>query len=362
MKYVIMLSFLLMYQACHKTQSQNALVKKDTATKKDTLREEIIPDSLQWKRKESSIPMLYSNYKYYDINGDGVRDSLILLRGTGNGGFSSLSVMVKSGKNQQSLVFEKLFSPAYIKNLYEFPIEYTHKENLAFFQALKEACFSEGKKADPPSQWIIDATVSNRLWTSHPYFEQVFRFKPRFHTGEFQFPYGCTMEVNNDSLEKVAQSIVLADTFEKRILNRKEKVYYVSFGGWILWGLNEEIKYKGGRVQEDYKVLKEVAKSDSYTLYTLPHALVVKRGEAYAWIFVSDYELTKGPEKMRWNSVKGARLKGKYAFIFHELGPIAFNYKQTFIVNIESGLCVKLKENADIPDEKLFEEMEKLEQ
>lgn len=330
--------------------------KKEIGIKKQRKDKKLeVIDSLEWKNKEPyGYGFQYISYKYYDINKDGYKDSLISEFLTGNGGSSYQTYIIKSGKEQKILKRENQYSPAFVKDIIEYPVEYNNKENKDFFEVLKNTGLPKASKPSPSLQWIIEATLSQRnIW--HPYFNQVFRFKPRFIKGKFKFPISYYLEVNNDTLYRLCSSKYQKNNSYPLPSN---KLYCLEYGGRGLYRLNEEVlRTVRNPKLKDYKILKKVGESKSYALYTLPHAVIARKGESYAWIFVSDYDLTGGPEKMRWNAIKNAELMGKYAIIYHN----SSNSHNQFIVNIETGLCLKLNLPNSVNFEVLLKEMDKLE-
>ncbi|WP_299433965.1 hypothetical protein [uncultured Aquimarina sp.] len=106
-----------------------------------------------------------------------------------------------------------------------------------------------------------------------------------------------------------------------------------------------------------------VDKNDLYSISRTSHGVIAEKNNFYKWLFISDYTLTGGPEKLRWESIKKVTLFDKYIVVEQSLPPDT--RKQFFVINIETGICGLLKEDVIIDEksthmlESVFEELEK---
>ena len=58
---------------------------------------------------------------------------------------------------------------------------------------------------------------------------------------------------------------------------------------------------KNGSSIEDS--LLYIGRNDTYKVYSTAHGVLVKKGDQFKWVFVTDHELTGAPDKLRWPSI-----------------------------------------------------------
>ncbi|MCU0444629.1 MAG: hypothetical protein MUE85_06885 [Microscillaceae bacterium] len=320
----------------------------------------VIPDSMQWKYPKPDS--YFERYLYYDINRDGFKDSVIVNDADGwKSKYSNHTILAINGKDQKKMQIKYIDHFPLIKHLVKYPLDYESKINYPFLEVMKTGLGTKAQKPDPSLQWIIEGLMSRHNLINHLYFQQVFRFKPRFLKGDFKFPESYYLEIDTDTLEKVAKSMNYPE------LAMYEPSDYISnnsnqemgklliYRGSSLYSINiEAIK----KMDSNYKELKKVTKSKMYQIYTMSHAVAAQKGNAYAYIFVSDYDLNGKNYRRSMPSIKNVDLiKDGYVLITKEDQKSLHN----FLVNIETGFCVELTPSrARMNFEVLMNEMDKL--
>jgi hypothetical protein len=337
------------------TNKDKTVMQTKNLPKLDSIlhKKEALADSLEWKKLDTPETGMNTYYKYYDINGDNIKDSLIQASWMGSGA-SGCSYYVKNGSNQKTLEYHEEYNYALLKHFFQYPKLYENEENKVFWDALKTNVFQPIGVPDFSLQWVIEGTLSNKILSNHPYFLQSFRFQPRFRKGEFQFPASYYIRVEGDTLRKLSEIKFSKDFIQPP---KSDMVTYIRYNGGILYRLNEKIKEANRNATlDDYKKKFFADSSQKYKIYTLPHGVIAQKGDAYAWMFITDYDLTDSPDKLRWNSISSAKLIDKYLIIPQYLGyNRAFGYMNLYIVDIEKGLCVKVGKNNDYLHLKGFE-------
>lgn len=318
-------------------QKESKVMKKDTIKKAVT---EVIveeddkevkttpqkPDSLGWKDLQSAWD-ISRRYKYYDMNGDSFGDSLIhdFFKAEGLNQYK-----IVNGKNNQALNIDYNSTTA---GVIQFPYYYVNPENKLFIEAfLNSIRFKKADKPDPTLQWLMEGTLSNKSLPYHAYIQQIFRFKPRFIKGDFQFPESYYLEVKSDSLLKLCAT-------------RLQQTNAYLKPGMINYYTHHTTSYDSLN-----KTLSLIDSSKIYKVYTLyPNSVIAQKTEGYAWVFISDFTPIKGLMNVpRSNSIGDVRLVNKYLLISYTLGALHTPIYETestevYVVDIEKGICVKLK-------------------
>jgi hypothetical protein len=205
-------------------------------------------------------------------------------------------------------------------------------ENLKFLEAMnKEILPGKKNKPDASLQWIINSTFSNNILTDNKYFDLVIFNHSLWNDEKLKLPSTYYIYLEGDSLNK------FYDTFEApEWFNKNESKGYL-----IYYGHNH---YRNP--SKDSLLL--IDSNINYKVYRTSHGVLIKKDKLFKWVFISDVELTGAPDKLRWESIKKVQLIDNYIIIQQCLPPTE-DYN-LYLVNIENGICGKLKFDYDEED------------
>lgn len=131
--------------------------------------------------------------------------------------------------------------------------------------------------------------------------------------------------------------------------NALEEIYYTDYANpeWYVYGENEGFLgyYASNHLGYRPADSLNIAYSDGINnVYTTQHGVFVESALGYKCLFISDFGLTGGPEKLRWESISDLQIIGNYIVLKQSLFPaVAYNI---FIINIASGRVGRIKHRA----------------
>jgi hypothetical protein len=336
MRYLLIL--LIFVSACQSNSSKD--IKTDTSQKiiskpKKTVKKPLAEDSLAWK----TLPSLqFKNnsiiYKYYDINRDGYKDSLVIEFWQSE---NPEYYKIYNGKTKELL---KISSENISSGVIQVPYHYKSPENQDFIEAIFNSTYlpyPKSTKTDPTFQWVLESSLSKRFLPTNPFFEYVFNFKTRFIQGEFQFPNSYRLEVQNDSL--------------KRLCEQKLRKINQSFQA------NRLTHYIHYAPNFGHKSLNLLDSSSIYKVFELyQKSVIIQKDKTFAWLFIPEKYLLKESNNMydfgRGDDfLESVKLIDKYILFLHNLGTpyrTIQNKREAFIINIEQGICARFKPSENI--------------
>jgi dTDP-4-dehydrorhamnose 3,5-epimerase-like enzyme len=259
----------------------------------------------------------------------------------GGSGFGGRYVQIINGKTNE--IYELTNDGCFceIKHTVLIPPELNKTENRFFLETIKEQLLPEKRTSpDPSLDWMIKSSFSNVKLDSNSFFDLIIDPQISWINNEFEYPHSYYLEIEGDTLTQLYDTPYEAPEW----LNKKD------IKGFLIYYANNHYKNRSG----DSLVL-----SDSNVLYKTfhtSHGVIVKKGDLYKWVFISDVALTGAPEKLRWESIKKVKLLEKYLIVQQDLPPTA-TY-QLFVINIETGICGRLKYDFSNSGNDIDDEME----
>ncbi len=265
-----------------------------------------------------------ASVKISDFNGDGIPDTLKSFY-QGESGFGGKFCEVTNGKTKEIYELNTWGSFCQIKKCIIIPPALNKVENFKFLEAMnKEILPNKKNKPDASLQWIINSTFSNKILTNNKYFDLVIFNHSLWNDEKLQLPSTYYIYLEGDSLNKFYDTVEAPDWF-----NKNESKGYL-----IYYGHNH---YRNP--SKDSLLL--IDSNINYEVYRTSHGVLIKKDKLFKWVFISDAELTGAPEKLRWESIKRVQLIDNYIIIQQCLPPT--DDYNLYLVNIESGICGKLK-------------------
>jgi len=272
---------------------------------------------------------VYSQYnaKTYtgDFNKDGVADTLTSYY-DGGSGFGWKYAKITNGKTGEVFSMETGGCFCRIKTLVYVEPELLKPGNSVFMEMLKTEIlpvFSE--YPDASLEWILAGTASHKHIEDNKYYDLIIDPGPQWKDDEFRLPQSYYVSVYGDGLKAVFQS----DEETPEWFNKETDTAF------LVYLAGNHYRISGG------DSIKPVDRSDVYSVFRTAHAVLVYKNNLYKWLFVSDYDLTGAPEKLRWESVKSIVLKDDYLVVVQSLAPDIIS--RIFMINIETGICGRLK-------------------
>lgn len=251
-----------------------------------------------------------------DWNGDGSRDSLYGYHDSGSG-FAGGGVVLINGASHDTLEMVTTYCFCAVRNLHPVPDKLLLPENAAFFEKMKEVLrIPPLQPADPILQWITFGLEHPIPTQNSSYFERAF-FSP------IQW-YRALPKPN------ASYAILISDhDFNVQV--------YSSFGEWPDTTAHQTgiLTFSHYPLFSDSIEVEPSAPSGDWKIWAGKHFLQVRHGKEWAWAFVTDFQLTGGPEKMRWKSISEVFHYGKYVIVLVDMPPLGIG--NWWVMNLEDG-------------------------
>lgn len=263
--------------------------------------------------------------KVDDYNNDGIVDTLKTYY-EGGSGFGERYVQIVNGKNQEIYELTNQGCFCEIKHIVLIPPNLRDAKNVLFLEAIAKELLTEKRDTpDPSLDWIIKSSFANVVLDSNSYFDLILDPQTDWINREFEYPKNYYIEIEGDTLGQLYHTPYEAPQW----YHQKESKGYL-----VYYALNHYINRSG-----DSLVLSD--SNGLYKAFHTSHGVVVKKGDLYKWVFISDISLTGAPQKLRWESIKKVKLMDQHLVVQQALPP--YPNDQVFIINIETGVVGKLK-------------------
>ncbi|WP_299244601.1 hypothetical protein [uncultured Aquimarina sp.] len=255
--------------------------------------------------------------KVEDFNKDTVSDTLKIGRGY---------VQIINGKTKEKHELSDYGCICDIKQVVSIPSELNKIENRLFLEVMKEELLPKQRnESDPSLEWMIKGAFLNTKLEDNLFFTQVYDPQVSWNTGNYKNIDSYYIEIKGDTLKKLAPFYNKSDELEE---NTK---------GFLVYYAHNHYRNQSG------DSITLIDKNELYTISRTSHGVIAEKDNSYKWLFISDYPLTGGPEKLRWESIKNVTLFDSYIVVEQSLPPDTL--KQFFVINIETGICGLLKED-----------------
>ena len=267
-----------------------------------------------------------------DFNGDGYTDALSCYY-SGGSGFGGRYCELKNGATNEIYEVNTQGCFCQIKNAILIPPVLGKKENKSFLEAIKKKLLPAWKDSpDPSLQWIINANNSNYELSDNIYFDLIISSPTEWVEGNIELPGTYYIDLKGNALHQ----LYILDLEPPDWYNQKE------YEGWLIYYGHNHYRNPTG----DSLTLAD--SSRSYKAYKTSHGLIIKKEESYAWVFVTDFDLTGGPQKLRWESIKKVRISDNYVIVEQSRAP--GETTNIFVIDIETGICGRMKFTSNFPE------------
>jgi hypothetical protein len=262
---------------------------------------------------------------FEDFNGDGYTDTLRAFY-NGGSGFGGKFCELTNGATHEKYELDTWGCFCQIKRTIIIPEVLRKTENRMFLKAMEQEVLPEKRnKPDPSLRWIINANSSNYILSDNIYFDLIIYAPPEWISGKIELPDTYCIDIGGNVLNKL-------------YIRETEPPYfddYTEDEGWVVYYGHNHYRNPSG----DSLTLAD--SSLSYKVYITSHGLVIKKEDSYAWMFVNDFDVTGGPQKLRWESIKKAQIFENHIFIQQSLRPDSES--RIWVIDIETGTSVRMK-------------------
>jgi len=271
-----------------------------------------------------SIAQFRDKEKVEDFNKDGVTDTLYTSIESGTS-VSFKSIKITNGKTTETFEWHKEYAHSALKDIIVLPKALYRAENKPFLEIMKTEILPNKKDINPSLQWILNGHFNHKKLSENQYYDLIVNPKTKWRAANIELSDFYHIEVFGDTISKLYQKTYNIDMPEK--FNMKSG--FLMYSGFNHFGLTAQDSLELAKANEHYQI------------YPLKHGVIAKMNNHYRWLFISDVDLTGAPQKLRWQSIANIELIDKYVIIKQDLPPGSIY--NIFIVNIETGICGRLK-------------------
>ncbi len=229
-----------------------------------------------------------SKLEIIDLNQDGFLDTITISLDMGSG-FGSKSCTIINGKTKAVLSLSLVGSFAEIRQRLNIPASMLLPENEAFRTKMEAEVL-------PPLQSEMDPSLA---WLER---------------------------ADNSKLRSSLQWQPLPIQIPKTYTLRQK---------------NQYLCYFGHNHQKTTEPLKAILRQGEDIIFKTKHGVILQRNNQYAWLFVSDANLTGGPAKLRWASIGKMEIKNNQLILELLCAPMPF--KKLFTIDLQSGQVKQIK-------------------
>jgi hypothetical protein len=272
-------------------------------------------------------PCLFSQEvksKIEDFNNDGVMDTMEWYY-DGGSGFGGWTCSIVNGKTNELHEIINWGCFCDIQRTVLIPPALRLPENYPFLDQIKGVLFTEHQdEPDLSFQWIIDGYAANVQAPKNSRFNRLIFPTLNWVKGEIQLPTNYSIDMKGLPLHQIYSTDMETPDWYDAEENEGWVYYYGS---------------RHGRI-EALHVPVLINSTTTRKIYKTAHGLIQEKDGAYAWIFVTDFTLTGGPEKMRWGSIVKTEIVGDHLILQHGRMPNLVD--ALYIINLSNGECGQL--------------------
>lgn len=279
--------------------------------------------------------------KFEDFNLDGYIDTL-KCHYEGGSGFGGRYCTIINGKTKKIFELDNFGGFSNIKQSMLIQSELLSEKNEKFLAVfISELLPPKKETPDPSFQWIIESTKTLKKLKNNQYFDLIFAPQLQWNIGNFILPYNYYIELSGNNFNLLYNSNI--DNYPK--INEELSKGFVSYYG------------RNHFSERDNNNLVLIDSNKYYKIYSSNHGVLVKKGNKYKWVFISDFDLIEDLRPLRIKSIKDVKLLGQYLIV--EINQYMLMY-DIYFINIETGAVGKFIhsgfESSTTPESEMSEE------
>lgn len=272
-------------------------------------------------------------YVIDDFNNDGYQDTMEY-HYDGGSGYGGLGCTLSDGSNDAVFKMNSWGCFCDIRFFILIPPELQKEENASFLKEFEKILLPEKReKPDPSLQWINEADNSKTVVEDSlvENFDVIFNVDLKWNQGSRENLTRYYLETKGDELDRHYFTQGGKPEWYDKELNQ----------GWLIYSGN---LHNGTFLRgQGSTIIKNEIQLDSISSTAV--GISIHKNNEYAWVFVSDFEVTGGPEKLRWPSIGKMELVGHHLIVEHNMPPSGAN--ALLVINLKNGKVGRLKNYSD---------------
>ena len=264
-----------------------------------------------------------------DFNADGVEDRLKCSYEIGSA-FGGTDCTLTDGKTNANYNLTNFGCYCKIKKHVVLSPELRKPENVSFLYALrKEVLPIRRITPDQSLLWIIKSSLTTQKVNDNNHFDLIFNPKSHWRKEKIELPSTYYIEMS----AKVLSNIIPSEDQNQKV-NIKGNDFLIYYG-------HSHFQNQGSQSDS----LKLVAENDTYKILKTAHGVLVKKGDTYKWLFITDIDINGSPANLRQTSIEEVVLLKNHIILRQNLTPdLTYNI---YLIDIANGMGGKLKINFD---------------
>lgn len=261
-----------------------------------------------------------------DFNKDGFEDTIEHYY-SGGSGFGGTYLTLKNGKTGREFELDDFSFFGEIVTTFPVPSELFESSNSSFFSEVKSILFPVFYKNPEASlSWILSGRDVRKEINQDKFFDLIIQNSVIWQRGIPKLPETYALQTS-------------AELFRKFYKTTTEipKWYDEKTGNGV-------IVYSG---HNHGKTWRNEITNPKFNILISKHGIVLEdyKNMLHSWVFVAEYNLTGGPDKLRWESI--GRVEIVDDLIVFSLNQTPVTYARTFIIDSSKGSVARIKDNAN---------------
>jgi hypothetical protein len=272
-------------------------------------------------------------YVIDDFNNDGYQDTMEY-HYDGGSSYGGFWCTLNDGSNDAVFKMDSWGCFCDIRFFILIPPDLQKEENASFLKEFEKILLPEKrKKPDPSLQWINEADNSKTVIEDSlvENFDVIFNVDLKWNQGSREDLTRYYLKTKGDELDRHYFTQGGKPEWYDKELNQ----------GWLIYSgnLHNGTFFRG----QGSTIIKNEIQLDSVSSTAV--GISIHKNNEYAWVFVSDFEVTGGPEKLRWPSIGKMELIGDHLIVEHNKTPSGVN--SLLVINLKNGKVGRLKNYSD---------------
>jgi hypothetical protein len=298
---ILILATVLVSCYNRKPESNTAVIRSDNSDATVKL------DTCSILGVEDLFDLYNIRIKVEDFNSDGFIDTLGSYY-SGGGLYGGASVRLKNGKNNEVFdVDAGDLCSCDIKDIIIVPELFRKKDNELFLEAVKKELLPPVKdKPESSLEWLISANLNHKYLKNNKSFDLVINVPPVWKKEQIDLPGTYCIEIKGDTFNLLYNNTLKYGHYNSTIRNNK-KSRIKAKQAWLVY-------YAHNHYRNQTDSLLKMASNNVYQIFRTSHGVIVKKNDYYAWVFVTDYNLTGGLPKLREESIQKVTILNEDTF------------------------------------------------